>query len=85
MSTLEQLQRRYTRPYLTLAEFRADHLAHIATDRHLLRLIEEGTLPLRITKLHASNRAERVITLAELSRWLDATLSDAESPAAAAA
>lgn len=84
MTTLNQLQRRYTRPYVTLAEFRADHMAHIETDRHLLRLINDGTLALRITRLHASKRAQRVITLQELARWLDAQLAST-NPAAQAA
>lgn len=85
MITLEQLQRRYTRPYLTLAEFRLDHLPHIKTDRHLLRLIKDGELALRISRLHNSNRAERVVTLADLATWLDATLAEAANPAAEAA
>ena len=37
-ATLHQLQRRHTRPYLTLSELRAAHFPHIQTDRHLRRI-----------------------------------------------
>jgi len=71
MSTLEQLKRRYTLPYLTLEQVRTEHLPHIKTDRHLLRLIKDGEVALHPSRLHDSNRAPRVIYLPDLARWLD--------------
>lgn len=82
--TLQQLRRRYTRPYLTLAELRADHLPHIQTDRHLLREVAEGRLGIIITRLHASKRAPRVVTLPNLARWLDQQLANGTNAADAA-
>lgn len=82
MTTLEQLKRRYTLPYLTLAEVRAEHLPHIKTDRHLLRLITEGTVDLHPSQLHESARAPRVIYLPDLARWLDARVQSQVQQAA---
>jgi len=79
MNTLEQLQRRYTKPYLTLEEVRADHLPHIKTDRHLLRLIKEGVVDLHPSRLHNSNRAPRVVYLPDLAHWLNATIAQAHA------
>jgi|TARA_Y100000815_G_scaffold113173_1_gene101987 hypothetical protein len=72
--TLQQLQRRHTRPYLTLSELRADHFPHIQTDRHLRRIIEDGQVVITLQRLHDSNRAPLVVTLPELARYLDAQL-----------
>lgn len=83
--TLQQLRRRYTRPYLTLAELRADHLPHINTDRHLLREVEAGRVKLNIRRLHPSKRAPRVIYLPDLARWLDQQLESGTTKAADAA
>ena len=77
MTTLEQLQRRYDRPYLTLEEVRAEHLPHIKTDRHLLRLIKDGAVDLHPSRLHNSNRAPRVVYLPDLARWLNTTMAQA--------
>ncbi|AQZ96653.1 pyocin activator PrtN family protein [Halopseudomonas phragmitis] len=83
--TLQQLRRRYTRPYLTLAELRADHLPHINTDRHLLREVAEGRVNIKISRLHPSKRAPRVINLPDLARWLDQQLESGTTKAADAA
>lgn len=83
--TLLQLQRRYTRPYVTLAELRADHLPHIRTDKHLLREVVEGRIDIKITRLHRSNRAPRVVNLPDLAAWLDQQLEPGNPNAADAA
>ncbi|SFQ70427.1 Pyocin activator protein PrtN [Halopseudomonas formosensis] len=84
-ATLQQLQRRYTRPYVTLAELRADHLPHIQTDKHLLREVAEGRIKIKISRLHRSNRAPRVVTLPDLAAWLDQQLVPGNTNAADAA
>jgi hypothetical protein len=81
MSTLEQLKRRYSLPYLTLEQVRVEHLPHIKTNRHLLRLIKDGEVALHPSRLHQSTRAPRVIYLPDLARWLDAGMQQASKAA----
>jgi len=78
-ATLAQLQRRYTLPYLTLSELRAEHFPHIRTDRHLRRLIDTGELQITLQRLHASKRSPLVVTLEELARYLDTQLQRANA------
>ncbi|MGY8811463.1 MAG: pyocin activator PrtN family protein [Pseudomonadales bacterium] len=78
-ATLAQLRRRYTLPYLTLAELRAECFPHIQTDRHLLRLIDEGAVSITLTQLHKSQRAPQIVTLQELARYLDAQLEQSQA------
>lgn len=66
-----QLARRYTRNYVTLDEFRLDHMPHINNTAHLLRILKEHPIPLKITRLHYSQRAQRVIFLTDLADWLE--------------
>ncbi|MBL4835764.1 MAG: pyocin activator PrtN family protein [Pseudomonas sp.] len=82
MTTLEQLKRRYTLPYLTLEQVRNEHLPHVKTDRHLIRLIKEGEVDLHPSRLHESTRAPRVIYLPDLARWLDARVQSQVQQAA---
>lgn len=74
MTTLEQLKRRYSLPYLTLAEVRKEHLPHINTDKWLLELIRKGEINLHPVRLHQSIQAPKVIYLPDLAQWLDAAL-----------
>lgn len=74
MTTLEQLQRRYTRPYVTLEELRTDHVPHVTTDKGMLRLIRSGDVPVRTHRLIARTRASVVIPLHSVAEWLDAKL-----------
>lgn len=72
MTTLEQLRQRYTRNHIELPEFRADYMPHIKNEEHLLRILRDHPQKLRMSKLHASQRAPHIIYLSDLARWLDA-------------
>lgn len=71
ISTHSQLARRYTRNYITLDEFRADHMPHISNESHLLRVLASHPVSLRVTRLHDSQRAQRIVFLTDLAEWLD--------------
>lgn len=71
-TTLEQLRKRYTRNYVTLSEFRVDYMAHINNEDHLLRTLRAWDQPITVNRLHASQRAERIVYLRDLAHWLDA-------------
>lgn len=65
-----QLNRRYSRNYVTLTEFRADYMPHIENLQHLLRALKEHPHTLKISRLHHSQRAERIVFLTDLAEWL---------------
>lgn len=71
-TTLEQLRKRYTRNFVTLTEFRADFMPHINNEEHLLRTLRVSVVPVKVNRLHASQRAARIIYLHDLADWLDA-------------
>ncbi|MEF9673480.1 pyocin activator PrtN family protein [Pseudomonas sp. PCH446] len=70
--TLDQLRREWTTPCPTLDAVRQRYFPHIGTDRHLLREIKAGRIPLKLTKLHSSVRATQVVYLHDLAAFLDA-------------
>lgn len=78
-TTLEQLRKRYTRNYVTLSEFRADFMPHINNEDHLLRTLRVWVTPIKVNKLHASQRADRIIYLRDLAIWLDAQEAAAQA------
>lgn len=67
-----QLLRRYTRPFLTLPEFREEYLPHIGSDEYLLRLIHQGRIKVRYTRTDLTGQTPPVIYLRDLATWLDA-------------
>lgn len=71
-TTLNQLRKRYTRNHVELSEFRADYMPHISNEDHLLRTLRAMPQPLKVSKLHASQRAPYIIYLSDLANWLDA-------------
>lgn len=71
ITTHSQLARRYSRNYITLDEFRTDHMPHISNEAHLLRVLAEHPVPLRWSRLHDSQRAPRIVFLTDLAEWLD--------------
>ncbi len=73
-ATLQQLRRRYTRPYLTLSELLADHFSHLTSEEYLYTLIRSGAIDLELRKIHQSRKAPNVVTLQELARYLDSQL-----------
>lgn len=75
--TLAQLRRQWTTPCPTLSAVREHYFPHIKTDRHLRNLINAGRIPLKLSKLHRSVRAEYVIYLHELAAYLDAQAQSA--------
>jgi|AZIG01.1.fsa_nt_gi hypothetical protein len=77
--TLAQLLRRYSLPYLTLSELRAEHFPHIQTDRHLRRLIDAGEVNITLQRLHESKRSPLVVKLPELARYLDERLEQSNA------
>ncbi|MNP84226.1 Pyocin activator protein PrtN [compost metagenome] len=50
---------------------RERYFTHIRTDKHLLRLIARGEVRLKVTRLHNSARAQRVVYLNDLADYLD--------------
>lgn len=70
-TTLNQLQRRYSRNYVTLDEFMSDYMPHITSQDHLLRTLKTHPVPLKISRLHRSQKAQRIIFLTDLANWLD--------------
>ncbi len=85
MNTLEQLRRRHPKPYLTLEEFRVEYMPHVRTDAHLKRLISEGKITVKVTQLHKSHLAPKLISLQSVAEWLDTALAQPTEPAADAA
>lgn len=75
--TLAQLRRQWTTPCPTLSAVREHYFPHIKTDRHLRNLINAGRIPLKLSKLHRSVRAEHVVYLYELAAYLDAQAQSA--------
>lgn len=71
IDTHSQLARRYSRNYVTLEEFRMDHMPHISNENHLLRVLASHPVPLRVARLHDSQRAQRIVFLTDLAHWLD--------------
>lgn len=70
-TTLNQLQRRYSRNHVTLAEFMTDYMPHMTSQDHLLRTLKTHPVPLKISRLHRSQKAQRIIFLKDLAEWLD--------------
>lgn len=70
-ATLDQLRRRYSRNYVSLDEFMADHMPHLTSQEHLLRCLKTHPVSLRTARLHRSQKAQRVIFLTDLADWLD--------------
>ncbi|PPS59704.1 pyocin activator PrtN family protein [Pseudomonas sp. BRM28] len=75
--TLAQLRRQWTTPCPTLSAVREHYFPHIKTDRHLRNLINAGRIPLKLSKLHRSVRAEHVVYLHELAAYLDSQAQSA--------
>lgn len=69
--TRSQLQRRYSRNYITLDEFMTDHMPHVTSQDHLLRTMAKHPVQLKISRLHRSQKAQRIIFLSDLADWLD--------------
>lgn len=65
-----QLARRYSRNYVTLTEFRTDYMPHINNNQHLGRVLNDHPVKLKISRLHSSQRAERIVFLTDLAEWL---------------
>lgn len=72
IDTLDQLRRDFATPCPTLAAVRERYFSHIRTDRYLLNEINAGRIALKVTKLHNSARAKRVVYLHDLAAFLDA-------------
>jgi hypothetical protein len=70
--TQVQLLRRYTRPFLTLTEFREEYLPHLGSDEYLLRLIHQGRIKVRYTRTDMTGQTPPVVYLRDLAAWLDA-------------
>lgn len=70
--TLDLLRKQFTTPCPTLSEVREQYFTHIRTDRYLLSEIKAGRIQLTVTRLHNSERAERVVYLHDLADFLDA-------------
>jgi len=69
--TLEQLRREFATPCPTLTAVRERYFPHIRTDRYLQTEIKAGRIPLKLTKLHTSNRTKPVVYLHDLADFLD--------------
>lgn len=80
--TQVQLLRRYTRPFLTLTEFREEYLPHLGSDDYLLRLIHQGRIRLRYTRTDMTGKTPPVVYLRDLATWLDAHDPSNTQPAA---
>lgn len=74
--TLDQLRREFTTPCPSLTAVRERYFAHIHTNRHLLKEIKAGRIPLTFTRLHSSVRANPVVYLRDLANYLDAQAPD---------
>lgn len=70
--TLDQLRREFTTPCPSLTVVREHYFAHIHTNRHLIKEIRAGRIPLKYTRLHRSLRADPVVFLSDLANYLDA-------------
>ncbi|NLD15901.1 MAG: hypothetical protein GX665_12575 [Gammaproteobacteria bacterium] len=71
ITTYAQLVRRHSANYITLEQFRLEHMPHISNEQHLLRVLAQHPVPLRVARLHKSQRAARIVFLTDLAAWLD--------------
>lgn len=74
--TLDQLRREFTTPCPSLTDVREQYFAHIRTNRHLIKEIRAGRIPLKITRLHTSVRATPLVHLRDLANYLDSRTSE---------
>jgi hypothetical protein len=70
--TLDQLREEFATPCPTLSSVRAKYFSHIASDRYLLRRINAGAIPLKVTRLGGSSKGQPVVYLHDLADYLDA-------------
>lgn len=68
---LDQLRREFP-PCPSLTVVRDHYFAHIHTNRHLIKEIRAGLIPLKYTRLLKSLRANPVVFLSDLANYLDA-------------
>ena len=80
-TSLELLHRRYDRPCLTLEEVRAEWFPEISLDS-LMEEIHAGQIKLRYTRLRPSRKAQPVVYLHDLARYLDSQDPSTTQPAA---
>ncbi|MFT0212861.1 pyocin activator PrtN family protein [Pseudomonas sp. F1_0610] len=71
MTTLEQLQKKYSCNFITLEHFREQFMPHIENQRHLILQLNEDAIRLPINKLNSSRKAPKIIYLRDLAKWLD--------------
>lgn len=71
MSTLDQLRNEWTTPCPTLTAVRERYFPHIRSDRRFRELINKGEIKLTLNKLHNSAKAQHVIHLHNLAKYLD--------------
>ncbi|MCU1722408.1 pyocin activator PrtN family protein [Pseudomonas sp. 5P_5.1_Bac1] len=71
-STLNQLRQQWTTPCPSMAAVREHYFPHIRTDRRFRELVRDGAIKLKLTKLHNSARAQYVVYLTDLAKYLDA-------------
>ena len=76
-TTLNQLRSEFATPCPTLSAVRERYFSHIATDRYLLRKINAGAIPLKVTRLGGSSKGQPVIYLHDLADYLDMQRSTA--------
>lgn len=80
ITTLEMLTAKHNKAVLTLTEVREEYFEGITT-KHLLRLIRERKVTLKVSQPYPGRRAPKVVHLADLADWLD-ELATSNKPAA---